>query len=51
MTFLPFAVPLQVVMTGNGALAVEQFARGSFDAVVLDINMPVLDGAHYLFCA
>lgn len=31
-------------MTGNGALAVAEFEKDRFDAVLLDINMPVLDG-------
>lgn len=34
----------QVTLAGNGALAVAEFEKDRFDAVLLDINMPVLDG-------
>lgn len=34
----------QVDGVANGAAAVEQYARDSYDVVLLDVNMPVMDG-------
>jgi CheY-like chemotaxis protein len=37
-----------VVTAGNGREALERMAEGSFDVVVLDLMMPVLDGEGYM---
>jgi two-component system response regulator MprA len=34
----------QVALSGDGGDALQQIADGSFDAVILDVSMPVLDG-------
>lgn len=34
----------QVVLAKNGQQALEEFARQSFDLVLMDIQMPVMDG-------
>ena len=34
----------EVVAVGNGRAAVEMFAQRSFDLVLLDVGMPVMDG-------
>ncbi len=33
-----------VTIVSNGSLAVEEFSRGKFDCVFMDVQMPVLDG-------
>ena len=35
---------LNVVIVGNGKLAVERYKKEKFDLIFLDINMPVMDG-------
>ncbi|MEO0400137.1 MAG: response regulator [Pseudomonadota bacterium] len=35
---------VDLVMTANGAEAVEVFVEGAFDVVLMDIEMPVMDG-------
>ena len=42
LTLRPFGVELKIV--DNGAEAVEAFAAGVFDAVLMDMQMPVMDG-------
>jgi two-component system, sensor histidine kinase and response regulator len=34
----------QIEVADNGAIGVEKFMRGSFDIVLMDIQMPVMDG-------
>jgi two-component system response regulator MprA len=34
----------QVALSGDGGDALQQIADGSFDAIILDVSMPVLDG-------
>ena len=34
----------QVVMAGNGKLALEQFETGTFDLILMDVQMPEMDG-------
>lgn len=34
----------KIVIADNGALAVEVFKTGKFNCVLMDINMPVMDG-------
>ncbi|MEX5217014.1 MAG: PAS domain S-box protein [Nitrospira sp.] len=36
--------PYQLDMAANGQIAVEMFARASYDLVLMDIQMPVMDG-------
>jgi PAS domain S-box-containing protein len=36
--------PHQLTFTEDGAAAVERFAAGSFDLILMDIQMPVMDG-------
>lgn len=38
----PMGVDLTIV--GNGEEAVAAFARGGFDAVLMDMQMPIMDG-------
>ena len=42
LTLRPFGVELKIV--DNGAEAVEAFTAGVFDAVLMDMQMPVMDG-------
>ncbi|MBF0629781.1 MAG: response regulator [Magnetococcales bacterium] len=41
-------VPVTVVEAENGAQALELFAAGSFDCMVLDLGLPDIDGAQLL---
>src|ERR1700722_4296317 len=34
----------EVALSGNGGDALERMVDGSYDAVILDVSMPVLDG-------
>ncbi len=34
----------QVTLAADGEKAIEEFDRGSFDVVLMDVHMPVLDG-------
>ncbi|MBF0359036.1 MAG: response regulator, partial [Magnetococcales bacterium] len=36
--------PYQIDITNNGAEAFDKFQSGSYDAVVMDVQMPVMDG-------
>jgi two-component system, sensor histidine kinase and response regulator len=36
--------PYQVDVAEHGGLAVEQFKRGHYDVILMDMNMPVMDG-------
>ncbi len=38
------ATPYQVEVVEHGGLAVEQFKRGHYDVILMDMNMPVMDG-------
>ncbi len=44
MEFYFKATPHRVETAANGQLAVEMFLRGSYDLVLMDIQMPVMDG-------
>ena len=44
MEFYFKSTPHRVETAANGQLAVEMFQRGSYDLVLMDIQMPVLDG-------
>ena len=37
-------LPCQVEIAENGALGVEKFTSGNFDLVIMDMQMPVMDG-------
>jgi CheY-like chemotaxis protein len=37
-------LPYQIVIAENGKLAVEKFRRGNYDLVLIDMQMPVMDG-------
>ncbi|MFA6311390.1 MAG: ABC transporter substrate-binding protein [Sterolibacterium sp.] len=36
--------PCQIDLAGNGAIAVEKFQAGRYDVVLMDMEMPVMDG-------
>jgi len=36
--------PIQVSVAENGAAALEKFSPGRFDLILMDVNMPVMDG-------
>ena len=38
------AIEAEVTIVGNGQEALDALAAGSFDIVLMDINMPVMDG-------
>jgi signal transduction histidine kinase/CheY-like chemotaxis protein len=38
------AIGIEAVVAGNGREAVERFSQGAFDLVLMDVQMPVLDG-------
>ena len=37
-------LPFEIEIAENGSVAVDKFARGHYDLVLMDIQMPVLDG-------
>jgi CheY-like chemotaxis protein len=37
-------LPFEIEVAENGSVAVDKFARGHYDLVLMDIQMPVLDG-------
>jgi CheY-like chemotaxis protein/anti-sigma regulatory factor (Ser/Thr protein kinase) len=43
-SLLQFAGNIEVEMVGDGALAVEAWEAGTWDLVLMDVNMPVMDG-------
>jgi len=38
------AIGIEAVVAGNGREAVERFSQGVFDLILMDVQMPVLDG-------
>jgi CheY-like chemotaxis protein len=38
------ATPYQLDVAEHGGIAVEQFKRGHYDVILMDMNMPVMDG-------
>jgi len=38
------STPYQVDVAEHGGIAVEQFKRGHYDVILMDMNMPVMDG-------
>jgi signal transduction histidine kinase/DNA-binding response OmpR family regulator/ligand-binding sensor domain-containing protein len=37
-------LPYELIFVGDGRTCVEQFSKGHFDLVVMDIRMPIMDG-------
>lgn len=44
MEFYFKATPHRVETAANGQIALEMFMHGSYDLVLMDIQMPVMDG-------
>ena len=40
----------EVIVAGNGKLAIEAFAGGSFDLILMDVHMPEMDGLEATEC-
>ena len=38
------STPYQVDVAEHGGVAVEQFKQGHYDVILMDMNMPVMDG-------